>query len=539
MKSVDDYPNQPIETGDRKGIGSRGFVVGSLTGCSRVLGLLRTVAESAVLGAGAKPIADAFFLAFRVPNFFRRLTAEGAFAQAFIPVLAQFQETGTREELEEFVRVVAGNFGVVLLVVCVLGSVFAPALITVFTVGSTSSWVADGRFDLASGLLVVMFPYLGLISFTAFLGSVLNSFNRFFVPAFIPVILNVAMICAMLFGTTWFAERAYALAWAVILAGVIQLLWHFPSLVSLRLLKLPKVNWRLPGFTQMMKLFGPAVFAASVGQINILVGTQIAASLVIGSVSWLYYADRLIELPVGMIAIALQTVILPSIYKLHNRGDQEGFRSHLSWGAQVGIILGLPAAVGLFVLSTPLTATLFHRPPGFPFGTEFIWEDVEKVAVALRAFAVGVVPLMLVKIFAPGFFAKKDTKTPFYYASISVAVNIVVSLLLFKFIHHVGIAIATTVAAIVHATLLMSGLMRRGDFKISHSIVKVCVQTSIACACMVIVLHFLRPLDSLWVDFSMWSRIVWLLVLVGAGMVTYFVVGLAVGLRPRQLTGPN
>lgn len=528
---MDDYPNQPVETGNKKGIGSRGFVVGSLTGCSRVLGLLRTIAESAFLGAGAKPIADAFFLAFRVPNFFRRLTAEGAFAQAFIPVLAQFQETGTREELEEFVRVVAGNFGVVLLVVCVLGSVFAPALITVFTVGS-SSWVTDGRFDLASGLLVVMFPYLGLISFTAFLGSVLNSFNRFFVPAFIPVILNVAMICALLFGTTWFAGRAYALAWAVIIAGVIQLLWHFPSLVSLRLLKVPKVNWRLPGFTQMMKLFGPAVFAASVGQINILVGTQIAASLVIGSVSWLYYADRLIELPVGMIAIALQTVILPSISKLHNRGDQEGFRNHLSWGAQVGIILGLPAAVGLFVLSTPLTATLF-------LGGEFTWEDVEKVAVALRAFAVGVVPLMLVKIFAPGFFAKKDTKTPFYYASISVAVNILVSLSLFKFIHHVGIAIATTIAAVVHATLLMSGLMRRGDFKISHSFVKVCVQASIACACMVVVLYFLSPFDSLWVDFSIWSRIVWLVVLVGAGMVTYFVVGLAVGLRPRQLTGPN
>lgn len=529
---MDQNLNQPVDTGKKKGIGSRGFVVGSLTGCSRVLGLLRTMAESTFLGAGAKPIADAFFLAFRVPNFFRRLTAEGAFAQAFIPVLAQFQETGTREELEEFVRVVAGNFGLVLLVVCALGSVFAPAFITIFTVGSTPAWVADGRFDLATGLLVVMFPYLGLISFTAFLGSVLNSFDRFFVPAFVPVILNIAMIGAMLFGTTWFEERAYALAWAVIVAGVIQLLWHFPSLVSLRLLKLPKINWRLPGVTQMMKLFGPAVFAASVGQINILVGTQIAASLVLGSVSWLYYADRLIELPVGMIAIALQTVILPSISKLHNRGDQVGFRRHLSWGTEVGIILGLPAAVGLFVLATPLTATLF-------LGGEFTWEDVEKVAVALRAFAVGVVPLMLVKIFAPGFFAKKDTKTPFYYASISVAVNIFVSLCLFKFIHHVGIAIATTVAAAVHATLLMSGLMRRGDFEISQNFIKVCVQVAVACASMVVMLHFLSPLDSRWLEFSIWIRILWLATLVGAGMITYFVVGLVAGLRPRQLIGPD
>ncbi|MXW06878.1 MAG: murein biosynthesis integral membrane protein MurJ [Gammaproteobacteria bacterium] len=529
---MDQDHDQPITTGTEKGIGSRGIVVGSLTGCSRVLGLLRTIAESKFLGASATPIADAFFLAFRVPNFFRRLTAEGAFAQAFIPVLAQFQETGTREELEEFVQVVAGNFGLVLLVVCVLGSVFAPAFITIFTVGSTHAWVADGRFDLATGLLVVMFPYLGLISFTAFLGSVLNSFDRFFVPAFVPVILNVAMICAMLFGTTWFAELAYALAWAVIVAGVIQLLWHFPSLASLRLLKVPKVNWRSPGVTQMLKLFGPAVFAASVGQINILVGTQIAASLVMGSVAWLYYADRLIELPVGMIAIALQTVILPSISKLHNRGDQIGFRRHLLWGAEVGIILGLPAAVGLFVLATPLTTTLFLRG-------EFTWEDVQMVAVALQAFAVGVVPLMLVKIFAPGFFAKKDTKTPFYYASISVAVNILVSLSLFQFIHHVGIAIATTVAAFVHATLLMVGLMRRGDFKISQPFIKVCLQVAIASGCMVVVLHVLSPADSLWLDFSVWVRILWLAVLIGAGMVSYFVVGLVIGIRPRHLVGPS
>ena len=525
-------PDQPIDTGSKKGIGSRGFIVGGLTGCSRVLGLLRTIAESTFLGAGAKPIADAFFLAFRVPNFFRRLTAEGAFAQAFIPVLAQFQETGSREELEEFIQVVAGNFGVVLLVACVLGSLFAPAFITIFTVGSTSSWLADGRFDLATGLLVVMFPYLGLISFTAFLGSILNSFDRFFVPAFVPVILNIAMICAMLFGGAWFEERAFALAWAVIVAGIIQLLWHFPSLVKLRLLKVPKINWRLPGVSQMLKLFGPAVFAASVGQINILVGTQIAASLDRGSVSWLYYADRLIELPVGMIAIALQTVMLPNISKLHNRGNQIGFRRNLEWGAQVGVILGLPAAVGLFVLATPLTATLF-------LGGEFTGNDVEMVALALKAFAVGVLPLMLVKIFAPGFFAKKDTKTPFYYATISVVVNIVVSLCLFKLFHHVGIAIATSVAAIVHTALLVSGLIRRGDFAFSHAFLKVCLQVAIASTFMVGVLQFLSPPDSLWLEFSIWVRIMRIVLLVTVGMASYFVVGLLLGLRPRQLTGPS
>ena len=525
-------PEQQADTGTKRGLGSRGFVVGSLTGCSRVLGLLRTIAESTFLGAGAKPIADAFFLAFRVPNFFRRLTAEGAFAQAFIPVLAQFQETGTREELEEFVQVVAGNFGLVLLVLCVLGSVFAPAFITIFTVGSTSAWVADGRFDIATGLLVIMFPYLGLISFTAFLGSVLNSFDRFFVPAFIPVILNIAMICAMLFGSHWFADRVYALAWAAIVAGVVQLFWHFPSLMKLRLLKFPKINWRLPGVTQMLKLFVPAVFAASVGQINILVGTQIAASLILGSVSWLYYADRLIELPVGMIAIALQTVILPSISKLHNRGDQVGFRRNLLWGTQVGVMLGLPAAVGLFVLAVPLTATLFYSG-------EFTWEDVEMVAVALRAFAVGVVPLMLVKIFAPGFFAKKDTKTPFYYASVSVGVNILVSLCLFKFIGHVGIAIATTVAAFVHAILLLSGLIRRGDFTVSNSFIKVCVQVAIASTSMVAILLLLSPAANLWFEFSIWIRMMWLTLLVIAGVVSYLIVGLLLGLRPRQLIGPH
>lgn len=529
---MEQYPNQTEDPKQKKGIGSQGFVVGSLTGCSRVLGLLRTIAESKFLGAGATPIADAFFLAFRIPNFFRRLTAEGAFAQAFIPVLAQFQETGSREELEEFVRVVAGNFGLLLMVLCVLGSVFAPSLITIFTIGSTASWVADGRFDLATGLLVVMFPYLGLISFTAFLGSLLNSFDRFFVPAFVPVILNIAMIVAMLFGSSWFEERAYALAWAVIVAGMIQLLWHFPSLARLRLLEVPKINWRLPGVHQMLKLFGPAVFSASVGQINILIGTQIAASLVLGSVSWLYYADRLIELPVGMIAIALQTVILPNIAKLHNRDDTVGFRRNLMWGAEVGIMLGLPAAVGLFVLAVPLTATLFFRG-------EFTGTDVEMVAIALRGFAIGVVPLMLVKIFAPGYFAKKDTKTPFYYAAISVGVNIVVSLCLFKFLHHLGIAIATTVAAFVHALLLWSGLVRRGDFSFASQFFLTCLKVVIACICMVALLHFLAPADDLWLVFSTWVRVMWLVLLVGGGMLSFFVVGLLLGLRPQQLTGPR
>lgn len=501
------------------------MTVASLTGASRVFGLARDVVLSSFFGAGY--VADAFFVAFRIPNFFRRLLAEGAFAQAFVPVLSEYQESRNRQELERFVQAVAGNFGVVLIAICVVGVVLSPVLVTVFTLGG---WRGDGRHELASGLLRIMFPYLGLISLTAFVGAILNSFGRFSVPAFTPILLNIALIAGGLYFGRSFEQPVYALAWSVVVAGVLQFAFHMPSLAALKLLKFPRIDWRSKGTRQMLRLLVPAVYAASAGQINILVGTILAASLTVGSVSWLYYADRLIELPVGMIAIAIQTVILPSLSKLHSRDDREGFQNSLGWGVRVAIFLGAPATVGLCCVSVPLVSTLFFRG-------EFEVSDIYMVAIALQAFAIGILPLMLVRVAAPGFYARHDTATPFKYASIGVAVNIVVSLCLFKLIGHVGIAIATSVAAGVQCILLMRGLAVRGDLVWSRTLGQTCVQAAVACVVMAIVLVILAPGGEFWIAARIWPRIGWTSLLLGAGMASYFAVLFLFGVRIRHFLG--
>ena len=503
----------------------KSLTVGTLTGCSRILGLAREVVFSYIFGASF--VADAFFVAFRIPNFFRRLLAEGAFAQAFVPILAQYQEGKDFTELALFVRVVAGNFGLFLAVCCVLGVALAPALITIFTFGA---WHGHDQHALATGLLMIMFSYLGLISFTAFLGSILNSFGRFAIPAFTPIVLNLAIIVAALLGSKDTESAVYLVAWAVIIAGVMQLLGHLPSLIKLRLLAVPKLDWKHVGVKQLLKLLGPAVYAASAGQINILVGTGLAALLVTGSVSWLYYADRLIELPVGMIAIAVQTVVLPRLSRLYERQEIDEYHAGIRWSLQLGILLGLPATFGLSTLAVPLVATIF-------FHGEFNSNDLQMVAQALQAFAVGVLPLMLVRMTVPAFFAQRNTKTPFQYTTISVATNIIVSVCLFKILGHVGIAIATSVAAIVHVGLVLQGLIRRDALKIDSELVWVCLRAAGAGLAMCLVIVLISPEQIVWLESSSWVRIAWLVLLVGSGAITYFGSCLILGLRPKHFIG--
>lgn len=510
---------------DTRQLGVKSLTVGSLTGGSRVLGLVREIVFSYTFGASL--IADAFFVAFRIPNFFRRLLAEGAFAQAFVPVLAQYQGNKQFDELQLFVRTIAGNFGLSLLVICALGVALAPALITVFTFGA---WHGDEQQGLATSLLMIMFSYLGLISFTAFLGSILNSFGRFSIPSFSPIVLNVAIILAALLGSIAADQPVYLVAWSVIVAGVVQLLLHLPSLIKLRLFKLPKLDWKHVGVQQLLKLLGPAVYAASAGQINILVGTGLAALLTTGSVSWLYYADRLIELPVGMIAIAIQTVVLPRFSYLYDRKEYDEYRAGVRWSLELGILLGVPATLGLSLLAVPLVATIFYHG-------EFNSIDLQMVARALQAFSIGVLPLMLVRMLAPAFFAQQNTKTPFKYTTISVATNIIVSVSLFKLIGHVGIAIATSVAAIVHIVLLVQGLIKRNILSLNRELFFVCLRVGGAGIAMSLFLVLLRPEQVYWFESSAWDRVVWLFLLVSTGTITYFGVCFILGLRPRRFIG--
>ena len=511
-----------IESAEQN-LAAQGSVVASMTGVSRLSGFLRDVVISAVLGATAG--ADIFFVALRVPNFFRRLFAEGAFAQAFVPVLAEYRNAGDHDALRKFVRIVCGNFGFLLVVTCVVGTAGAWGLVWVFAPGFLDD---PEKFDLTVDMVRVTFPYLAFISLTAFAGSILNSFHRYALPAITPVVLNVSLIVAALIGMRFFETPVMALAWGVLAAGILQLIFQLPSLQRLHLIGIPKLDWRDRGVRKVGVLLIPAVFAASVGQINILVGSILASTLVTGSISWLYYSDRLMELPIGVLAIALGTVLLPNLSRLQSRGDASRFSRTLDWGVRMGILIGMPAAVALYVLAIPLVATVFYRGA-------MTAGDVLETSAALQAFTVGLLPLILTKITAPGYFARQNTTTPFKYAAVSVAVNIVASLSLYSWLGHVGIALATSLAAIVHCVLLFRGLFVESVYRPGRQVLRVLLSATAASTAMIGGLIWLDPGVEFWLASGEVARIGELSLLVGSASAGYFLILGLVGVRPNDL----
>ena len=523
-----------LDSGGTADVAAAGSVVASMTALSRVSGFVRDIVLSHFLGAAGA--ADAFFVAFRIPNFFRRLFAEGAFAQAFVPVLAEYR-TGDRRALDDFVRAVAGNLALVLALVTLVGVLGAFGLVVVFAPGFAGD---DERLALATDMLRVTFPYLAFISLTAFAGALLNSFNRYAVPAFTPVLLNLVLIGAALFAAPLFSHPAMALAWGVLFAGAAQLLFQFPSLRRLELLLAPRVDWRDPGVRKVGSLLGPAVFAASVHQLNGLISGILASLLVTGSISWLYYADRLMEVPIGLVAVALGTVLLPNLSRLHAEGDPDGFASTLDWGLRMAVLFALPAAAALFFLAVPLVGTMFHHG-------EFDAGDARMTALALQAFALGLPALVVVKIAAPGFFARQDTRTPFRYAAVSVGVNIVAGLALFWWLKHVGLALALGIAATVNAVLLVRGLLRRSDYAPTRALWRTVAAATVASGVMVAALAWFVPADEAWLDARAFALEAFTagtfvasraLVLAGAvvvGLLAYAAAAYAMGVRPRDM----
>lgn len=474
---------------------------------------------------GAGPIADAFFVAFKIPNFFRRLFAEGAFQQAFIPVLADYREQHSESHLRDFVRTVAGTFAVILLGISLLGVLFAQQLIDLFTL---RAWVGESRYGMAVEMLRVMFPYLGLVSLTAYAGSVLNSYQRFAVTSAAPLLLSISVIIGAIWAAQLNGQVGQAMAWGVLTAGFLQVLTHLPSLHRLGHLRMPRVSFKDPGVRRILKLIVPGVYAASAGQINILVGTILCAQLTVGTVSWFYYADRLVQLPMALLAIALQTILLPNLSRLHRRGDAELFSETLDWGIRISVLLATPAAVALFYLAKPILATLFLRGA-------FESADVEMTAIALQAFAIGLLPLVLTRVLGPGYFAREDMQTPFKYATIGVATNIVISLCLFWWLGLLGIAFATVVAAFVHCYLLMRGLILSGQYRPSRSLWRYASTAVCGCIGMLAILVWLNSDVNFWYSASTWMRVGQISVLVASGLAIYVVVLLVLGIRPRHV----
>lgn len=506
----------------RRGLMRSGLVVSAMTMLSRVMGLARDVVIATLLGAGNG--ADAFFVAFKIPNFLRRLFAEGAFNQAFVPVLSEYSTQRSREEIRALLNATAGSLTAVLALITAVAMLCAPWLIWVFAPGFGSD---PEKLALTADMLRLTFPYLLLISLTAFSGSVLNTWNRFAVPAFTPVLLNLSLIGAALFLMPLMEEPAMALAWGVLIAGAAQLVFQVPFLLRLGLMPTPWPNFAHEGVRRILKLMGPALFGVSVSQINLLLDTVLASLLAAGSVSWLYYSDRLVELPLGVFGVAIGTVILPALSKRHADQSKEHFAAMLDWAIRIVLLLGLPAALALAVLAEPLLITLFH------YGA-MTDNDIQMAAMSLRAYAFGLVAFMLIKVLAPGFFARQDTKTPVKVGIIAMVANMVLNLLLIWPLAHAGLALATALSAFLNAGLLGYLLHKQGVLVFKPGWKRYSVQLLGGSGLMCAALYFIAPDWQAWLAFGLWQRISWVTGLVVLGGSLYFAWLAALGLRVRH-----
>lgn len=487
------------------------LVVSSLTFLSRIMGLVRDVVIAHFFGAGAG--ADVFFLANRIPNFFRRLFAEGAFSQAFVPVLTEYRERGNRDDVRDLVSKTEGALGSTLVVVTLVGVIGAEIVISIFAAGYLYHG-ETGKFDLAVDMLRLTFPYLLLISMTAFAGSVLNTYGRFAIPAVTPVLLNLSLILCAIYLRPFLAEPVMALAWAVLIGGVVQLTLQLPALSNLGLLVRPRPTFRDPGVRKVMALMLPAMFGVSVGQINLLVDTVLATFLPTGSLSWLYYSDRLLELPLALFGIAIATVILPSLSRQHASDDPDQFASTLDWGVRMVLLLGVPATLALIIMSDMLIFALFHQG-------EMTAMDAGMSGMSLAAYGLGLVGHMLVKVLAPGYFARQDTRTPVRIGIVALVTNMVLNLVLIWHLQHVGLALATSLSAFVNAGLLWQGLRRSGAMRLQAGWRRFLFQLVSANVVLMISLLVVVEAAGDWSEMLYWPRLLLTLAICAGGAGLY------------------
>ena len=509
-------------------------VVSVMTLVSRGFGFLRDLLMARAFGAS--PAMDAFFVAFKIPNFLRRLFAEGSFSQAFIPVLAEQRTQGELAQVRAFADRVAGTLGAILLVVTVLGVVLAPVLIFLFAPGFDG---AHGQRELAIGLLRITFPYLLFISLTAFASGLLNTYGQFAVPAFTPVLLNLSLIATTLWVAPRMEEPVYALAWGVFIAGMVQLGFQLPFLMRQGLLPRPRWGWHYPPVRRVMTLMVPTLFGSSVAQVNLLVDTLIASLLAVGSVSWLYYADRLMEFPLGVFGIALSTVILPHLSARHAAADPLRFSQTLDWALRSALLISLPAAVLMGVIAHPLLATLFH-------GGAFEDHDVTMSAAALSTYGLGLTGFILVKVLVPGYYARQDTRTPVRIGLIAMGANTGVNLILLipavqqsLSAPHAFLALSTSLAAYLNALLLYRGLRQADAYRPSPGWPRFLLRMVLANGLIGVGLWWFVPAGPYWVSISGHDRVLALSgVLLAVGL-AYPALLLILGVRLRHFRLPS
>ena len=496
--------------------------VSSMTLLSRILGFARDAIIARAFGAGA--MTDAFFVAFKLPNLLRRLFAEGAFSQAFVPVLAEYKNRRGAAATHLLVSRVATVLFIALAVVALLGVIGAPLIVLISAPGFVAT---PDKFQLTVDLTRVVFPYILFISLTALAAGILNTFSRFMLPAFTPVLLNVAMILAATVAAPYFDPPVMALGWGAFLGGVLQLGLQFAALQRLGFL--PRWDWNPhdEGVRRILRLMAPAALGVSIAQVSLLINTLFASFLTTGSVSWLYYADRLMEFPTGMLGVALGTILLPSLAKHYADDDPGEYSKLLDWGLRMTLVLAAPAAVGLGVLAVPLIATLFH------YG-EFTPHDVEMTRQALVAYSVGLLGLILVKVLAPGFYARQDIRTPVKIAIFTLLATQAMNLMFIWPLQHAGLALAIGLGACLNAGILLHKLRGQGIYRPQPGWPGFLARLGLAMLAMGLLLWFAMGGESRWLVYRAGERVLHLTALVTGGASLYFLTLWLLGFRLRD-----
>jgi putative peptidoglycan lipid II flippase len=492
-----------------------------MTLISRILGFVRDMLIARIFGVDLA--TDAFFVAFKIPNFFRRLFAEGAFAHAFVPVLSEYKQ---QENLKQFVDKTFGTLGLVLLLANIICIIVAPLLVLILAPGF--AWQGE-QHDLSVLSLQIMLPYLSFIVLVAFSGGILNAKGRFAIPALTPMFLNITMIVTAIWLSPILDVPVLALAWGVLIAGLVQLLFQLPSLMHLGLLPRLRVDFRDPGVKRVINMMLPAVFSVSVTQINFLLDTLFASFLKIGSVSWLYYSDRLVEFPLGILGLGLGTAILPNLANSHASNNPAAFSNALDWGLRLTLLVGLPSTLGLILLAEPILSTLFQY-------REFSVSDVYFAGQSVKAYATGLLGYIVIKVLVSGFSARQDMKTPVRYGVYAMLASMLLNVVLVFPLAHAGLALATSLGAFINAGLLLHKLFKDRIYQPASGWWLFSTRIMMATVCMSLLLYFLVD-ASLWNHWKFADRAFNLLKAIIAGSGIYLLVLMLTGLKIQHFMG--
>lgn len=518
-----------MEKTSRLKLGRLAFIVMGMTVLSRMFGFVRDIILAQVFGASAA--FDAFIIAFKIPNFLRRLFGEGAFSQAFIPTLVQYRTRHSHHQVKQFINQITGVFGLVLLLIVIAGEIGAPLLVMIFAPGFADD---PERFQLTHHLIQITFPYFLAIGLTALAGAILNTYNRFAISAFTPVLLNWVLIAVAWWWTPHVSPSTgiYLLAWGVLISGVIQLAFQIPALRALNLLPKPQWQWRDSGVRQVMIRLLPALLGVSFAQISLLINNLFASFLPAGSISWLYYADRLIYLPLGIIGVALSTVVMPNLSRQHQLGNWEHYTITMDWALRCILLMAIPAAIGLFLLSGPIISTLFHHG-------SFTVDDVVMTQRSLMAFSIGLPAYMLIKILASAFYTQHNVKAPVKIVLAALFLNLILNFIFINILAHVGLALSTAIASWFNAVLLWLFLLKQGSYRCQTGWLRLLASIFLASSAMVLLLKWATPDFTQWLNLSLWQGVCRLFLLIVLGGAVYFTGLLIAGIRWNDFRAPE